>query len=108
MLEYFCKIAKWLQNMRAYKNYGQSGCKILVLNLSKRRVKKGAKTGSIVLKWTVQIRLAKNPGLAQVAQRLKQTSTGISHTIVNGTVLLNQDKPTGALPGRLVKGRAAC
>jgi N-acyl-D-aspartate/D-glutamate deacylase len=42
------------------------------------------------------------------AQRLKQTSTGISHTIVNGTVLLNEDKPTGSLPGRLVKGQAAC
>jgi N-acyl-D-aspartate/D-glutamate deacylase len=41
------------------------------------------------------------------AQRLKQTSTGISHTIVNGTILLNEDKPTGALPGRLVKGQAA-
>ncbi len=41
------------------------------------------------------------------AQRLKQTSTGISHTIVNGTILLNEDKPTGALPGQLVKGYAA-
>jgi N-acyl-D-aspartate/D-glutamate deacylase len=41
------------------------------------------------------------------AQRLKQTSRGISHTIVNGTVLLNGDKPTGELPGCLVKGQAA-
>ncbi len=40
------------------------------------------------------------------AQRLKQTSTGISYTIVNGSILLKDDAPTGALPGRLVKGRA--
>jgi N-acyl-D-amino-acid deacylase len=38
------------------------------------------------------------------AQRLKQTSTGISNTIVNGSILLRNDKPTGALPGQLVKG----
>ena len=41
------------------------------------------------------------------AQRLKQTSTGISNTIVNGSILLKNDKPTGALPGRLVKGMSA-
>jgi N-acyl-D-aspartate/D-glutamate deacylase len=41
------------------------------------------------------------------AQRLKQTSTGISNTIVNGAILLENDKPTGALPGQLVKGMSA-
>lgn len=37
------------------------------------------------------------------AKRLKQTATGIRHTIVNGQVLLNDNEPTGALPGRLLR-----
>ena len=41
------------------------------------------------------------------AQRLKQTSRGISHTIVNGTVLLKDNQPTGDLPGQLVRGPLA-
>ena len=39
------------------------------------------------------------------AQRLKQTAKGISHTIVNGRVLLKDNQPTGHLPGRLVRKR---
>lgn len=41
------------------------------------------------------------------AQRLKQTSRGISHTIVNGEVLLENNQPSGALPGQLVRGPLA-
>ena len=41
------------------------------------------------------------------AQRLKQTSRGIHYTIVNGEVLLEDNKPTGATPGRLVRGPLA-
>lgn len=41
------------------------------------------------------------------AQRLKQTSRGISHTIVNGRVLLRNNEPTGDLPGQLVRGPLA-
>lgn len=41
------------------------------------------------------------------AQRLKQTATGISHSIVNGRVLLNGDQPTGDTPGQLVRGPLA-
>ncbi|MGR8920987.1 MAG: N-acyl-D-amino-acid deacylase family protein [Gammaproteobacteria bacterium] len=41
------------------------------------------------------------------AQRLKQTARGISHTIVNGRVLLEDNVPTGDTPGRLVRGPLA-
>lgn len=41
------------------------------------------------------------------AQRLKQTAKGISHTIVNGRVLLENNHPTGELPGRLIRRRTA-
>jgi N-acyl-D-aspartate/D-glutamate deacylase len=37
------------------------------------------------------------------AKRLKQTATGIRHTIVNGQVLLTDNVPTGAVPGRLLR-----
>jgi N-acyl-D-aspartate/D-glutamate deacylase len=39
------------------------------------------------------------------AQRLRQTADGIKATVVNGAVLLCDNKPTGALPGRLLRGR---
>jgi N-acyl-D-aspartate/D-glutamate deacylase len=39
------------------------------------------------------------------AQRLRQTADGIRATVVNGEVLLRDNKPTGALPGRLLRGR---
>jgi N-acyl-D-aspartate/D-glutamate deacylase len=38
------------------------------------------------------------------AKRLIQKSTGIPYTIVNGQVMLEGDRPTGALPGRLARG----
>ena len=38
------------------------------------------------------------------AQRLKQTSEGIAWTIVNGEVLLEGERATGATPGRVVRG----
>ena len=38
------------------------------------------------------------------AQRLKQTSKGISYTVVNGEILLEGDKDTGNTPGKLVRG----
>ena len=41
------------------------------------------------------------------AQRLKQTARGISTSIVNGEVLLENNVPTGNLPGRLVRGPLA-
>lgn len=41
------------------------------------------------------------------AQRLKQTARGISHTIVNGRVLLNNNQPSGDFPGQLVRGPVA-
>ena len=41
------------------------------------------------------------------AQRLKQTARGISATIVNGEVLLENNVPTGNLPGKLVRGPLA-
>lgn len=41
------------------------------------------------------------------APRLRQTSSGISHTIVNGELLLEGDRHTGRLPGRLVRGPLA-
>jgi N-acyl-D-aspartate/D-glutamate deacylase len=37
------------------------------------------------------------------AKRLKQTATGIRHTIVNGQVLLTDNVPTGAVPGKLLR-----
>lgn len=40
-------------------------------------------------------------------KRLVQTAQGISATIVNGEVLLENNKPTGALPGRLARGPLA-
>jgi N-acyl-D-amino-acid deacylase len=41
------------------------------------------------------------------AKRLKQKSTGMLATIVNGQVLLRNNEPTGALPGRLLRGPLA-
>ncbi|MDA1074717.1 MAG: amidohydrolase family protein, partial [Proteobacteria bacterium] len=37
------------------------------------------------------------------ARRLKQMAQGISHTIVNGQVLLHNNEPSGNLPGRLLR-----
>lgn len=37
------------------------------------------------------------------AKRLKQTATGIRHTIVGGEVLLTDNEHTGATPGRLLR-----
>ncbi len=37
------------------------------------------------------------------ARRLKQTATGIKHTIVNGNVLLMDNEYTGATPGKLLR-----
>jgi N-acyl-D-aspartate/D-glutamate deacylase len=39
------------------------------------------------------------------AKRLRQTADGIAATVVNGQVLLRNNQPTGALPGRLLRGR---
>jgi len=41
------------------------------------------------------------------ARRLKQKSIGIKATIVNGEVTLRNNEPTGALPGRLLRGPLA-
>jgi N-acyl-D-amino-acid deacylase len=41
------------------------------------------------------------------ARRLVQRARGIAATIVNGEVLLRDGKPTGALPGRLLRGPLA-
>ena len=41
------------------------------------------------------------------AQRLKQTSTGIQYTIVNGQILLKGEQHSGDYPGRLVRGSLA-
>jgi N-acyl-D-aspartate/D-glutamate deacylase len=41
------------------------------------------------------------------APRLKQKSTGIMATIVNGQVLMRNNEHTGALPGRLLRGPLA-
>ena len=41
------------------------------------------------------------------APRLKQTATGISTTVVNGEVLLENNEHTGNLPGHLVRGPLA-
>ncbi len=35
--------------------------------------------------------------------RIKETSEGVSHTIVNGQILLEDKKHTGALPGRVMR-----
>ena len=39
------------------------------------------------------------------AKRLKQTADGMLATVVNGEVLLRNNQHTGALPGRLMRGR---
>ena len=39
------------------------------------------------------------------ARRLKQTADGVRATVVNGEVLLRDNVHTGALPGRLMRGR---
>ncbi len=41
------------------------------------------------------------------AQRLVQRARGVAATVVNGEVLLREGKPTGALPGRLLRGPLA-
>ena len=41
------------------------------------------------------------------AKRFKQTATGIRATVVNGEVLLKDNQPTGATPGRLLRGPLA-
>ncbi len=41
------------------------------------------------------------------APRLKQTATGISTTVVNGEILLQNNEHTGNLPGQLVRGPLA-
>jgi N-acyl-D-aspartate/D-glutamate deacylase len=38
------------------------------------------------------------------ARRLVQRARGIAATIVGGEVVLREGKPTGALPGRLLRG----
>ena len=38
------------------------------------------------------------------ARRLVQKAHGIAATVVNGEVVLRNGKPTGALPGRLLRG----
>src|SRR5205823_4508137 len=35
--------------------------------------------------------------------RIKETAEGVSHTIVNGQILLENKKHTGALPGRVLR-----
>ena len=40
-------------------------------------------------------------------KRLKQTATGIAHTVVGGEVLLSNNQHTGALPGRFIRAGAA-
>lgn len=37
-------------------------------------------------------------------RRLDQTATGFRYTIVSGEVIARDDRPTGALPGRVVRG----
>jgi N-acyl-D-aspartate/D-glutamate deacylase len=39
------------------------------------------------------------------AKRLRQTADGMLATVVNGQVLLRDNHHTGALPGRLLRGR---
>ena len=38
------------------------------------------------------------------ARRLVQRTRGVAATVVNGEILLRDGKPTGALPGRLLRG----
>jgi N-acyl-D-amino-acid deacylase len=40
-------------------------------------------------------------------RRLDQSASGYRWTIVNGEIIAKDDAPTGALPGRLVRGRRA-
>ncbi|MFP6836353.1 MAG: amidohydrolase family protein, partial [Pseudomonadales bacterium] len=37
------------------------------------------------------------------ARRLKQTATGIKHTVVNGEILLSDNEYAGATPGKLLR-----
>jgi N-acyl-D-aspartate/D-glutamate deacylase len=37
------------------------------------------------------------------ARRLKQTATGIKHTVVNGEILLSDNEYAGAMPGKLLR-----
>jgi len=41
------------------------------------------------------------------ARRLVQKARGFSATVVNGEVVLRDGKPTGALPGQLLRGPLA-
>ncbi|MHB8383465.1 MAG: N-acyl-D-amino-acid deacylase family protein [Candidatus Binataceae bacterium] len=41
------------------------------------------------------------------ARRLKQKASGMMATVVNGEVVLRNNEPTGALPGRLLRGPLA-
>jgi len=41
------------------------------------------------------------------ARRLVQRARGVAATVVNGAVLLREGKPTGALPGQLLRGPLA-
>jgi N-acyl-D-aspartate/D-glutamate deacylase len=41
------------------------------------------------------------------ARRLVQRARGIAATVVNGEILLRDGKPTGALPGQLLRGPLA-
>jgi N-acyl-D-aspartate/D-glutamate deacylase len=41
------------------------------------------------------------------ARRLTQRARGIAATVVNGEIVLRDGKPTGALPGRLLRGPSA-
>jgi N-acyl-D-aspartate/D-glutamate deacylase len=41
------------------------------------------------------------------AKRLVQRARGFSATVVNGEIVLRDGKPTGALPGRLLRGPLA-
>jgi N-acyl-D-aspartate/D-glutamate deacylase len=36
-------------------------------------------------------------------RRLKQTATGIKHTLVNGEILLTDNEYAGATPGKLLR-----
>ena len=40
-------------------------------------------------------------------RRLKQKATGISATVVGGEVLMKNNEPTGATPGKLLRGTVA-
>ena len=45
---------------------------------------------------------------AAASFRRRQRTRGMAATVVNGQVLLRNGNPTGALPGRLVRGTARC